>query len=158
MSLPERETPEERTNKWNTALTGLFKGYSIATWYPKLIETEIEVKSGERRGFLVFGAFGEEGDQYKPEVLTILSDDAEIRITGRAKWNGDWPEVQDVDIIGGLVTIKGKVQDIREGIISVPESEITEHNVPLDEMLDVVNKLALSLRLSRTDLTEQENI
>lgn len=151
MSPKERQTPEERRKEWNAALAGVFRGYSLRTSSPDIIQSQIELRNGEKKKFLIFGAFGEEGNTYKPEVLVISSLDTNVRVAARAIWNGDWPEVVDTDVIGGTVTITGKLADTRKDSISVSEAIVEEHDVPGDELLEVVNKLALSLRFPDSD-------
>lgn len=151
MSPKERQNPEERRKEWNDAVAGVFKGYSLRTWHPDVIQSAIELRDGKRKEFLIFGAFGEEGSEYKPEVLVISSIDTNVRVVARAIWNEDWPEVVDTDVIGGTVTITGKLADIRKDSISVSETTVEEHDIPGDELLEVVNKLALALRFPDSD-------
>jgi hypothetical protein len=159
MSL-EHESPEQRRNKWNTALTGLFKGYSTWLWdlgYPAMFQGEVELDNGRKRNFLIFSGFAqaEYQDEYRPEILVLMSDDAQLRMISRAKWNGEWPEVEGVDTIGGQVTIHAKVEEIKGSGMRLSVVKETQDDLTLDELLEAVNKLALGLRLSRTDLTEQ---
>jgi len=98
-------------------------------------------------GFLIFGGFGEEGDAYKPEVLVVISNDAEFHLLARAKWSGDWPEVLDWDAIPGEVTFAGTVAGVQSGSLTISDTqEVQNTGVPIDEVIDVVNKLSIKLR------------
>lgn len=126
MSAPQERTPEERRAEWNTALAGVFRAYSLRASFPDIVQTQIRFRSGQRQSFWVFGAFGEEAEIYKPEVLVIFSEDKRIRIAARAVWNDDWPQVRD----------------------TYATFSIGKDMLSSAELLEVVNKVSLALRFT----------
>ncbi len=146
MSVLEDGSNQER----NQALSGLFKAYRericVKNGWSSLYSTNLLLNSGLRQTFHVWGAFGTENEeQDKPEVLVILSQNTRTRVVARARWNGDWPEVEGVDSVT-MAIISGTVGQINEDSIHLSGTEVRGVDLERDELLDVVNKLSLSLR------------
>lgn len=142
----ERDNPEQYQEMWIAAMAGAFKGYSTRVSYPRLLLSEIELRGGHRTNFMIFGAFGKEEVPFKPGVLVLMSEDSYTRIVGKAKWNGDWPEVEEVDAILGRTTVADNVGGVKDDVVEITEPSVVEHGVQHDEVFDVINRIALSLR------------
>lgn len=152
MTTPEFDPGRERVGRTNQAFAGLFKQYSericdrmgmASVW-----QTELELASGEKRTFILFGAFTDGRAENKPEVLVLLSADTNIRAVARAVWEGSNPIVQDVDSWTGTVTFQGEVQSADQSSMSISNTSITGSELKEDEFHDILNKMSLSLRFS----------
>lgn len=152
MTSPEFGPDREHVERTNQAFAGLFKQYSERvcdrTGMASVWQTELELASGEKRAFILFGAFTDGRAENKPEILVLSSADTSIRAVARAVWEGNNPIVQDVDSWTGMVTIGGRAQGIEERSISLGNTSLTERELQNDEFHDILNKMSLSLRFS----------
>lgn len=155
MSYPERDNPQAQRERRHVAMAGLFKEYSdricVTYGFPAVYHTELELHNRQKRKFIMWGAFGT-GEEDKPEILIITSDDTDIRAVAKAKWRGDWPEVEDVDAIEGLKTIRGTVTGTERTTLGLSEVDVIEQDLDRDEFLEIINKLSLSLRFNNSSL------